>query len=356
MKLVLAINPGSTSTKIAIFDEVKQLYVKNIKHPVEELSQFPKMIDQLDFRLQIIRKELADSDLPLNRLLAIVGRGGLIKPVPSGVIEVNEALRRDLKNPPLGEHASNLGGLISHELLKDFPNARAFIVDPVVVDEMDEIARVSGHPLFQRKSIFHPLNQKAVARMHAQSHNAEYEDLNLIVAHMGGGITVGAHSKGRVIDVNNGLDGEGPITPERSGSLPCGDLVKMCFSGDYSREDIMQMLKGKGGYVAYFGTNNAYQVEKDAEAGNEKAKLIQSAMSYQVSKLIGAMATVLKGKVDAILLTGGLAFGKPIVDDIQERTSHIAPVFVYPGEDEMRALATNGFRAISGKARMIDYQ
>lgn len=356
MKLVLAINPGSTSTKIALFDEVKQLYVKNIKHSNEELALFKGISSQLSFRIDIIRKELDSSDLPLDRIFAIVGRGGLIKPVPSGVIEVNEALKRDLLNPPLGEHASNLGGLIAHELLGDFPHARAFIVDPVVVDEMEEVARISGHPLFQRKSIFHPLNQKAVARMHAQTHNAEYENLNLIVAHMGGGITVGAHRKGRVIDVNNGLDGEGPITPERSGSLPCGDLVKLCYSGRYTKEEVMGMLKGQGGYVAYFGTNNAYQVEKDAEAGDEKAILIQQALSYQVSKLIGAMATVLKGEVDAILLTGGLAYGKPIVDDIQERTSHIAPVFVYPGEDEMRALASNGFRALAGKATMIEYQ
>lgn len=356
MKLVLAINPGSTSTKIAIFDEVKQLYVKNIKHSNEELAQFKGISNQLNFRIDIIRKELDSSDLPLNRIFAIVGRGGLIKPVPSGVIEVNDALKRDLLNPPLGEHASNLGGLIAQELLGDFPQARAFIVDPVVVDEMEDVARVSGHPLFQRKSIFHPLNQKAVARMHAQTHNTDYENLNLIVAHMGGGITVGAHRKGRVIDVNNGLDGEGPITPERSGSLPCGDLVKLCYSGRYTKDEVMGMLKGQGGFVAYFGTNNAYQVEKDAESGDEKAILVQQALSYQVAKLIGAMATVLKGEVDAILLTGGLAYGKPIVDDIQERTSHIAPVFVYPGEDEMRALASNGFRALAGKATMIEYQ
>lgn len=356
MKFVLAINPGSTSTKIAIFDEVKQVYVKNIKHSNDELAPFKGISAQLNFRLELIRRELQHFDLPLDRILAIVGRGGLIKPVPSGVIEVNDALRRDLLNPPLGEHASNLGGLIAHELLTDFPAARAFIVDPVVVDEMDDVARVSGHPLFERKSIFHPLNQKAVARMHAQTYNSEYESMNLIVAHMGGGITVGAHRKGRVIDVNNGLDGEGPITPERSGSLPCGDLVKMCFSGQYSKEEMLNMLKGQGGFVAYFGTNNAYQVEKDAEAGDEKARLIQQALSYQVAKLIGAMGTVLKGEVDAILLTGGLAFGAPIVDDIKERTSHIAPVFVYPGEDEMRALASNGFRALAGKAAMIDYQ
>ncbi len=356
MKLVLAINPGSTSTKIALFDEFKQLFVRNIQHSVQVTSQYRSIIDQLEFRLEIIRKELVDSNLPLNDIKAIVGRGGLVKPVPSGVIAVNDALKRDLRNSPLGEHASNLGGLIADELSRDIPGCLAFIVDPVVVDELDSVARVSGHPLFERKSIFHPLNQKAVARLHAQSINREYEELNLIVAHMGGGITIGAHHKGKVIDVNNGLDAEGPITPERSGTLPCGDLVRLCYSGKYSQSEVMEMLKGKGGYVAYFGTNNAYEIEKRAEAGDEQAKHIQAALSYQVSKFIGAMSSVLKGEVDGILLTGGLAYGKPIVDDISERTRHIAPIYIYPGEDEMRALSSNGFRAINGKVAILVYE
>ncbi len=355
MKLVLAINPGSTSTKIALFDEFKQLFVRNIQHSNEVTSQYKSIIDQLDFRIELIRKELADSNLPMQAIKAIVGRGGLVKPVPSGVIAVNEALKRDLRNSPLGEHASNLGGLIAEELSRDIPGCKAYIVDPVVVDEMEPVARVSGHPKFERKSIFHPLNQKAVARLHAHSINREYEELNLIVAHMGGGITIGAHRKGKVIDVNNGLDAEGPITPERSGTLPAGDLVRLCFSGEYSKADVMEMLKGKGGFVAYFGTNNAYEIEKRAAAGDEKAQLLQAALSYQVAKFIGAMGTVLKGEVDAILLTGGIAYGKPVVDDISERTRHIAPVFIYPGEDEMRALASNGFRAINGKVAILDY-
>ncbi len=355
MKLILAINPGSTSTKIAIFEESKQLFVRNIQHPIEDLKHFEKITDQLEFRIDIIKKELRDSDLPLNKILAIVGRGGLIKPVPSGIIEVNDALKRDLHNSPLGEHASNLGGLIADELAKELKDAKAFIVDPVVVDEFEPIARVSGHPLFERKSIFHPLNQKAVARAHASSVNKNYEDMNFIVAHMGGGITIGAHKRGKVIDVNNGLDAEGPITPERSGTLPIGDVVKLCFSGKYSKDEVQQMLKGKGGFVAYFGTNNAYDIEKRAENGDEKAALLQEALGYQVAKFVGAMSTVLKGEVDAILLTGGLAYGKPIVDNITERVKHIAPVYVYPGEDEMRALAMNGFRALSGDINVIDY-
>lgn len=192
--------------------------------------------------------------------------------------------------------------------------------------------------------------------MHANTHNKNYEDLNLIVAHLGGGITIGAHKKGKVIDVNNGLDAEGPITPERSGTLPCGDLVELCFSGKYSHSEIKQMLKGKGGYVAYFDTNNAYKIEQMAEAGDEKALLIQDALAYQVAKYIGSMATVLKGDVNGILLTGGMAHGKPVVDAITERVKHICPVFVYPGEDEMHALAMNGLRVINGETDIIVYE
>ncbi|SEH05235.1 Butyrate kinase 2 [Candidatus Venteria ishoeyi] len=305
--------------------------------------------------MDIILHELKNAGIYLNSILAVMGRGGLVKPVQSGVIEVNDALIHDLINSPLGEHASNLGGLIAHDIALKLKNGRAFIVDPVVVDEFEPIARISGHPLFERKSIFHPLNQKAVSRLHASSINKNYEDLNLIVAHMGGGITIGAHKKGKVIDVNNGLDAEGPITPERSGTVPCGDLAKLCFSGKYTHDEIKQILKGKGGYVAYFGTNDGYAVEQMAASGDEKAILIQNALAYQVAKYIGAMSTVLKGNVDGILLTGGMAYGKTIVDAITERVKHISPVFVYPGEDEMRALAMNGLRVLNGETDVIEY-
>lgn len=355
MNLILAINPGSTSTKIAIFEGPHQAFVTNIKHSIEDLKPFNKITDQRSFRKEIILRELNNASIHLNSILAIMGRGGLVKPVRSGVIEVNDALMRDLVDSPLGEHASNLGGLIAHDIAMELKNAKAYIVDPVVVDEFEPIARISGHPLFERKSIFHPLNQKAVARLHASSIARNYEDLNLIVAHLGGGITVGAHKKGRVVDVNNGLDAEGPITPERSGTLPCGDLVNLCFSGKYTHDEIKLMLKGKGGYVAYFGTNDGYKVQQMAAAGDEKAQLIQDALAYQVAKFIGAMSTVLKGEVDGILLTGGMAYGKSIVDAITERVRHISPVFVYPGEDEMRALAMNGLRVINGQADIVEY-
>jgi butyrate kinase len=355
MRIVLTINPGSTSTKIALFEESKQIFVRNIQHSLEDLKRFPKISDQIEYRTAIVRKELYESEIPLKQIRLVIGRGGLIKTLPPGVIPVNEALLKDLADNPIGEHASNLGGLIAYAIAEELTDARAFIVDPVMSDELDEIATITGIPEIRRKSLYHPLNHKAVARLHASSHNSKYENLNLIVAHMGGGITIAAHSKGRIVDVNNGLDGEGPLTPERAGTIPAGDMVTLCFSGKYTEEEIRKMLNGKGGYVAWFGTNNAYQVEKDAESGNELAELIQDAMAYQVSKFIGAMSTVLKGEVDAILLTGGLAYGKPIVDNITERVRHLAPVFVYPGEDEMRALALNGFMILNGEATEIIY-
>jgi butyrate kinase len=285
----------------------------------------------------------------------VVGRGGLTKPIPSGVYEVNEAMKYDMVNSPMGEHASNLGGFIADDIAKSLPNARAFIADPVVVDELEPHARVSGHPEFERKSIFHALNQKATARQHAKSIMRRYEDLNLIVVHLGGGISVGAHKKGLVVDVNQALDGEGPFSPERSGTLPAADLVRACFSGRFTQKELLQMIKGKGGMTAFVGTNNAYDVEKRAEAGDEYAKFILEAMGYQVAKIIGAMSTVLKGDVDGILITGGIAHSKWFVNQVIERVYKIAPVHVYPGEDEMRALAMNGLMVLRGEVEVKEY-
>jgi butyrate kinase len=352
---ILVVNPGSTSTKIAVFNNHKQIFLTNIKHSQEELSHFNRIADQYQFRKDIILNELKQTGIDLNMITAVVGRGGLIKPIRSGVYEVNQRMKEDLASSPYGEHASNLGGLIADDLARSLPNAKAFIVDPVVVDEFDDIARVSGHPLFNRISIFHALNQKAVARSHAKSIMKEYEELNLIVVHLGGGITVGAHRKGRVIDVNQGLDGDGPFTPERSGTLPMGDFARLCFSQKYSREKVLRMIKGEGGMVAYLGTNSAYEVEQRMMNGDDKAKLIYEAMAYQVAKEIGAMGTVLKGEVDAILITGGIAHSKWFVDQIIDRVIKIAPVFVYPGEDEMEALAMGGLRVITGEAKALEY-
>ncbi|MFZ4562749.1 MAG: butyrate kinase [Bacteroidales bacterium] len=352
---VLAINPGSTSTKIAVYQNTEPIFLKNIKHTTEELTPFPKITDQFEFRKEIILQQLHEADIRIDELQAVVGRGGLLKPIPSGIYEVNDAMIADLKNSPLGEHASNLGGLIAHDLVKSLPNAKAYIVDPIVVDEFDDIARISGHPLFERISIFHALNQKAVAREYAKSVRKKYEELNLIVVHLGGGISVGAHQKGRVIDVNQALDGEGPFTPERSGTLPVGALAKLCYSGKYTLKEVQKMVKGDGGLVAYLGTNNAYDVEKMVDAGDARAELIYHAMAYQVAKIIGEMYTVLKCEVDAILISGGIAYDKGFVNWIQERIYKLAPVHIYPGEDEMKALAINGLMVTRGELDVKKY-
>ena len=346
---ILAINPGSTSTKIAVYQNTNPVFLKNIKHTTDELKKFETIAEQYPFRKEIILKELEKAEIHMDYIQAVVGRGGLLKPIESGVYEVNDAMVRDLKNSPVGEHASNLGGLIALDIANSLPNAKAYIADPVVVDELSPLARVSGHPAFRRKSVFHALNQKAVARTFAKSIMRKYEDLNLIVVHLGGGITVGAHEKGRVVDVNNGLDGEGPFSPERSGTLPIGDLIKIAFSGRYTKEKLMSMVVGEGGLVAYLGSNSAYEIENRAINGDTEAKFYFDAMAYQVAKAIGSLCPVLYGNVDAILITGGIANSTYFVNQIIERCHRIAPIHVYPGEDEMRALALNGLMVIKGE-------
>ncbi len=342
-QLILAINPGSTSTKIAVYHREKQLFLKNIKHEAKEIAAFDHISDQYGFRKEIILKEVAEAGFELKDFDIIVGRGGLLKPISGGVWLVNDEMKKDLKVGVMGQHASNLGGLIASDIAESIPGARAIIADPVVVDELSDLARVSGHPLMPRCSIFHALNQKAIARKHAKQEGKAYEDMNLIVVHLGGGISVGAHYQGNVIDVNQALDGEGPFSPERTGSLPVNEVIKICFSGKYSQAEIKKMVCGQGGFVAYLGTNDAYQVECRAAEGDKQAEFILEAMAYQVSKEVGAAATVLKGKVDGILLTGGIAYSKPFVELMKERISFIAPVHVYPGEDEMGSLAMNAY-------------
>lgn len=352
---ILAINPGSTSTKIAIFEDENQIFIKTIRHSAEEISKFPDVASQFSYRKELILSELQQAGVNLSTLNAIVGRGGLIKPIESGIYEVNATMLQDLKHPVMGEHASNLGGLIAYDIAQDIHNgAKAYIADPVVVDELEPIARFSGHPALPRVSIFHALNQKTIGRTYAREIGKKYEELNLIIAHLGGGISVSAHHYGRVLDTNNALDGDGPFSPERSGTLPAGALVDLCFSGEKTKAEIRKMLCGAGGMVAYLGSNNMLEIEKRAEEDPEWAG-IMNAMSYQVAKEIGAMATVLKGQVDAILLTGGIAYGKPVTDFISERVNFIAPVKVYPGEDEMRALALNGLMVLRGEQKVKAY-
>jgi butyrate kinase len=352
---ILTINPGSTSTKIGVFVNLNPVFLKNIKHDPEELAQFGKITDQFQYRKDIIARQLNDAEVPESIVKAVVGRGGLLKPIESGVYEVNERMKEDLRNSPIGEHASNLGGLIADAFAQQLNGVKAYIANPVVVDELEDVARYTGHPNFQRKSIFHALNQKAVARSHAKAVFREYEEMNFIVAHLGGGITVGAHKKGRVVDVNNGLDGEGPFSPERSGTLPIGDLIRTCFSGKYSLKELMSMVKGNGGMMAYLGTTDAYKAELEALEGNKKAEKVFDAMAYQVAKDIGAMSTVLSGMVDAILITGGIAHSTWFVNKIIERVYRIAPVHVYPGEDELKALAFNGMRVLNGETEVKVY-
>lgn len=354
IKRILAINPGSTSTKIAIFDNEKEVFEETLRHSAEKIDQYDKIYDQYEFRKTVILDVLNEKEINLTKLDAIVGRGGLLKPIEGGTYKVTDKMAQDLKVGVLGEHASNLGGIIAKEIA-DKLNIPAFIVDPVVVDEMHDVARISGMPELKRKSIFHALNQKAVARRAAKELNKEYKDLNFIVVHMGGGVSVGAHCKGNVIDINNALDGDGPFSPERTGGLPIGDFAKLCFSGKYTLDEMKKKVKGKGGLVAYLGTNDGREVTEMIDNGDKNAELVFEAMAYQIAKEVGACAAVLKGDVDAIILTGGLAYGKLLVSWIEERINFISQVIVYPGEDELGALVGGGLRVLNGTEEVKVY-
>jgi len=351
--LILVINPGSTSTKVAVFRDKEPVFTETLRHSTEELSKYKSIIDQFEFRTQAILNMLKEKGISLSEIDAIVGRGGLLKPIESGTYIVNEKMIEDLKKAERGEHASNLGGIIAYTLAKEH-NIPAYIVDPVVVDELEDIARITGMPEIEKSSIFHALNQKAIARRLAADLNKKYEEVNLIIAHLGGGISIGAHKHGRVVDVNDALNGEGPFSPERAGGLPVLDLVKLCHSGKYTYQEMKKKLIGQGGIVAHLGTNDVREVYKKIEEGDKKAELVLEAMAYQTAKEIGAMAVVLKGHVDAIGITGGIAYNEDFVKRISERVKFIAPVYVYPGEDEMLALAQGAYRVLSGeeKAKM----
>jgi butyrate kinase len=354
-RLILAINPGSTSTKFALYKEEKLLFEKNLSHTPLEMIGFSRIVDQFVFRKNLIMRELVNRNVDFSLIAAVVGRGGLVKSIESGVYRVNEEMKKDLRECKRGEHASNLGALIADDIARSLPSATALIVDPVVVDELLPLARLSGHPLLERQSIFHALNQKAVARTYASSLGKKYEEMNLIVAHMGGGISVGAHRLGKVVDVNNALSGEGPFSPERSGGLPSLQLVELCFSGKYSYSEVKSMLVGKGGMVAYLGTNDFREISTRAEKGDAMAALVKDAAMYQIAKEISSMAAVLHGKVDAIILTGGLAYQESAVGYIKNMVGFISKVVVFPGEDELKALAFNGLMALNGEIEIKEY-
>jgi len=351
---VLAVNPGSTSTKIAVYDGEKEVFSVNLSHPAEEIAKYSRIMDQYEFRRDVILDMLKEKGIEGSTLSAVVGRGGLLRPIPGGTYKVNEKMTADLREGLQGEHASNLGGLIAWAIAEKL-GIPSFIVDPVVVDEMESLARYTGRPEIKRRSIFHALNQKAAARKAAAELGKRYDEINLIVAHLGGGISIGAHKKGRVVDVNNALNGDGPITPERAGSLPAWDLICFVLDNGYTKQDMKKLLAGKGGVVAYLGVNDMRVVEERIKKGDKEAEEILGAVAYTVSKEIGSLAAVLEGKVDGIVLTGGLAYDKLFTEWVSKRIGFIAPVMVYAGENEMQALAEGALRVLSGEENAKEY-
>lgn len=352
---ILAINPGSTSTKIAVFEDENEVFKKTLSHSEEELAPFHRIVDQYELRRSVIEKELENANYSINDFDCFVGRGGLVKPIPSGTYRVNETMMDDLQHSPLGEHASNLGGLIARAFEKE-TGKPSFIVDPVVVDEMDDVARITGFPEIQRHSIFHALNQKAVARRAAKELGKKYSEINLIVVHLGGGISVGAHRKGKVVDVNNALNGDGPFAPERAGSVPAWGLIDFVKHTDLDDKALRKRLAGKAGIVAHLNTNDMRKVEDAVKAGDEKSTLVYKAMAYNISKWVGASAAVLKGDFEAIVITGGLAKDKNFIKWIEEMVSFLGKIIIYPGEDEMKALAEGGLRVLTDEEPAGEYK
>lgn len=350
----LIINPGSTSTKIGVFDDEKQVFDKTLRHTTEEIAQFDHIVDQMNFRKNIIIDALKENNVDIKSFDVIVGRGGMLKPIEGGTYAVTDELCADLRVGVQGEHASNLGGLLAREI-GDSIGVPSYIVDPVVVDEMEPVARISGVPEIERVSIFHALNAKAMARRYAAETGRKYTDINVIAVHMGGGVSVSAHKNGRVIDVFNAFDGDGAFSPERAGGLPSGALVKLCFESGRTEKEVKKMIVGNGGFNAYLGTNDARDVDKMCIAGDEKAILVRNAFIYQLAKNIGAMSAVLEGKVDQIILTGGIAYDKYVTAEITKKVSFIAPVKVYAGEDELLALAQGALRVMNGEEKVKEY-
>ncbi len=353
---ILVVNPKDYLTQIAVYQNHKLLYMISRKHSAEELSQFKTIYDQVEFRKESVLREVKNNEFSFDELRVVISRGGLIKPVQSGVFEVNELLKQDLMHSPVGDDIINIAGLLADAIAAEVPGARAMIADPTVVDEFHDLARITGCPEIQRKSIFHALNQKAVAKMHAETHKYKYEELNLIVAHIGNGTTVGAHRKGRVIDVNQGFEGDGPFSMVRSGSLPMGDIVKMCFSGNKTLDEMLCLLTHCAGVNAYLGTKDINDIESRINNGDAHAKLIMEAMAYQVSKCIGEMFAVLKGEVDAILITGDIAPSQFVVRNIIEHVEKFAPIFLYAGDNELQSMASNALRVLKGETAVQEYK
>lgn len=354
MALILAINPGSTSTKVAVYDGREPVFVETVAHPAADLAAYAHIADQYPLRREAVLASLARHGVNISDLTAVVGRGGMLRPIPSGTYRVNQKMLDELSAPGPREHAANLGAIVAHEVASR-TGIPAFIVDPVCVDEFEPIARISGLPEVERRSLSHALNLKATARRAAADLGRPYESLDLIVVHMGGGISVSPHRHGRMVDVNQALDGTGPFSPERAGGLPVGDVMRLCFSGRYTYAELFRRIAGQGGLVAHLGTNNAIEVEQRIAAGDGHARLIYEAMAYQIAKEIGAMATVLCGHVDAIVLTGGLAHSEMLCGWLRQRVGWIAPILVYPGQDEMRAMVEGVLRVLEGEEEAKEY-
>lgn len=349
MYKILSINPGSTSTKFAVFEDETIVCLHTIGHTTEELMHYQTMFEQCEFRKKVMLDYLQKESIDISELSAVVGRGGFVRPIESGVYAINDAMINDLKRPEISQHASNLGAIIAREIADAIPNCLAFIADSVVVDEMQDIARISGLPNLPRRSMFHALNHKAVARKYAATIGTNYEKLNLVIAHLGGGISVAAHQFGKVVDVNQGFDGYGPFSPERAGTLDAGLLVNLCFEGKFDKADLHNMLVGHGGLMAHLGTSDMISALQMVDQGDGRAKLVVEAMVYNVAKEIGSMLVVLKGKVDAVILTGGIAHSNVVVESIKSYIAPFVKVIVYPGEDEMEALAMSGLRVLRGE-------
>ena len=350
---ILVINPGSTSTKIAVFEDEKPIMLRNIHHSAEQLAQFEKITDQREFRRELVVKELEYLGIPM-KFDIIMGRGGLARPVTGGVYRVNKKMCEDTYHA-IRKHACNLGCIIAYELAQRIPGCLPLIADPGMVDELDEVARISGSPLMPRICIWHALNQKAIARRFAREYGKRYEDLNLIICHLGGGISVAVHRKGLAVDANNALDGEGPFSPERAGTLPAASLIHLCYSGKYTKEELLKRISGKAGLMAHLGTTNVKELLGRIERGDKEVELLIDAMIYQTAKTIAGCSAVLYGQIDAILLTGGIAYSDYITSRLRKRIDFLAPVHIYPGEDEMQALALNGLAVWRGEREMKEY-
>lgn len=358
---ILAINPGSTSTKIAVFHDNTKVMSHTIRHSVDELAPFKRVLDQLGYRRDLIIKALAEKNVPFE-FDAVIGRGGLSHPIPGGIYDVNDAMVTAMLNAPR-DHACNLGPLLSHEIASYIDGSRAFIADPGIVDEMDEIPHITGSPMLPRITTWHALNQRAIGRRFAADLAAanpdekrKYEDMNLIICHLGGGISIGAHCHGRCVDVNNAFDGEGPFSPERAGTLPCGALIDLCYSGRYTKEELKKRISGKAGLAAHLGTVAIPDIEKRIAEGDKHAELVLDAMIYQIAKAVGALAPVLYGDIDAILVTGGIAHSKYVTERLRKRVEFLAPMYVYPGEDELEALALNALGALNGQLEVKEFK